>query len=114
VDQVHGSALHSGQCATCCEAHTNFADESACLTADYVPNEVVIIHRLQMVLKMLSSLHFDILHTCFVKKTHVQQSFLHLQHTNTNFHWMTSAIVLPFLHQTLILQSLGLDVSVIF
>jgi hypothetical protein len=81
MDQVHGSALHGGQRATCCEAHTNFANESACLMADNVPNVTVIIHRSQAVLKMLSSLHVDILHNCFVKKTHVQQSFLHLQHT---------------------------------
>jgi hypothetical protein len=40
VDQVHDSALHGGRCAACCEAHTNFADQSACLTADNVRNEV--------------------------------------------------------------------------
>jgi hypothetical protein len=39
VDRVHGSALHGGRWAACCEAHTNFADESACLTADNVWNE---------------------------------------------------------------------------
>jgi hypothetical protein len=37
-----------------CEAHTNFADESACLTADNVRNEVATIHRSQEVLKVLS------------------------------------------------------------
>jgi hypothetical protein len=41
VDWVHGCALHSGPYATCCEAHTNFADESACLKADSDQNEVV-------------------------------------------------------------------------
>jgi hypothetical protein len=53
VDRFHGSALHSDRCAAGCEAHMNFADESACLTADNVRNEVVTIHRSQM-LKMLS------------------------------------------------------------
>jgi hypothetical protein len=36
------------------EEHTNFTDESACLTADIVGNEVVTIHRSQNVFKMLS------------------------------------------------------------
>jgi hypothetical protein len=40
--------------APCCEAHTNFANESACLTADNVQNEVITIHRSQEVLKLLS------------------------------------------------------------
>jgi hypothetical protein len=34
--------------------HTKFADESICLLADNIWNEVVTIHRPQMVLKMLS------------------------------------------------------------
>jgi hypothetical protein len=34
VEQFHSSVLHSNQCSTGCEAHTNFADELACLTAD--------------------------------------------------------------------------------
>jgi hypothetical protein len=54
VGRFHGSALHGYRGAVCCETHTNFADESACLTADYVRNDVVAIHRLQEVLKMLS------------------------------------------------------------
>jgi hypothetical protein len=37
----------------CREAHTNFADESACVTGDSVRNEVVTIHRSQVALKML-------------------------------------------------------------
>jgi hypothetical protein len=41
VDRFHGSALHGDRCSACCEAHTNFADESTCLTADNVWNEVV-------------------------------------------------------------------------
>jgi hypothetical protein len=54
VDRLHGSAPHGDRCTAGCEAHTNFADESACLTADNVRNEVVTIHRSQEVLKMLS------------------------------------------------------------
>jgi hypothetical protein len=54
VDRFHGSALHGNQGVACCAAHTNFSDESACLTADDIQNEVVIIHRSQEVLKMLS------------------------------------------------------------
>jgi hypothetical protein len=60
VDWVHGSALHGGLYATCHEAHTNFADESASLTINNVWNEVVTIHRSQEVFKMLSSLRVDI------------------------------------------------------
>jgi hypothetical protein len=37
----HSSALQGDRGAACREAHTNFADESACLTADNVRNEVV-------------------------------------------------------------------------
>jgi hypothetical protein len=54
VDQFHDSVLLGDQCTTGCEAHTNFADESACLMVDNVWNEVVTIHRSQEVLKMLS------------------------------------------------------------
>jgi hypothetical protein len=61
VDRFHGCALHGGRCSACREAYTNFPDESACLTADNVRNEVVTIHRSHEVLKMVSSLHVDIL-----------------------------------------------------
>jgi hypothetical protein len=54
VDWFHGSALHGDRGAACREAHTNFSDESACLTADNVRNEVITIHRSQKVLKILS------------------------------------------------------------
>jgi hypothetical protein len=50
---IYGSALHGDRCTAGCEAHTNFADESACLKADNVQNEVVTIHRSQAMLKML-------------------------------------------------------------
>jgi hypothetical protein len=52
VQRLHGSALHSDRGAACREVHTNFADESACLMAYNVRNEVVTIHRSQEVLKM--------------------------------------------------------------
>jgi hypothetical protein len=61
VDRVHGSALHGGRCAACREAHTNFADESACLTANNFRNKVITIHRSQEASKLLSSLHLDML-----------------------------------------------------
>jgi hypothetical protein len=65
-------------------AHANFAVESACLMADNIRNEVVTIHRSQVVFKMLSSLHADFFFffaiNCFVKNK-VHRSFLHLQHT---------------------------------
>jgi hypothetical protein len=41
VDRFHGFALHGDWGAVCREAHTNFADESPCLEADNVRNEVV-------------------------------------------------------------------------
>jgi hypothetical protein len=40
----------------------NFADESACLTANNIYNEVVTFHRTQNVLKMLSCLQGDVFH----------------------------------------------------
>jgi hypothetical protein len=52
VDRFYGSALHDGRCAACREAHTNFADESAYLTAGNFRNEMVTIDR-SKVLKML-------------------------------------------------------------
>jgi hypothetical protein len=39
VNPFHGCALHGDQCAAYCDAHTNFAYESACLTGDDVRNE---------------------------------------------------------------------------
>jgi hypothetical protein len=39
VDRFYGSAFHGSRCAASCEAHMNFADESAYLTADNVRNE---------------------------------------------------------------------------
>jgi hypothetical protein len=88
----------------------NFADESACLTADNVRNEVVTIHKSQEVLKMLSYLHVDIFAIVSLKK-HVQQSFLHLQQLSLDgFSNCVAVFALDF--DTL--QSLELDVSVIF
>jgi hypothetical protein len=54
VDRFHGSVLHSDWCTAGFEMHTNFVDESACLMANNVRNEVVTIHRSQEVLKMPS------------------------------------------------------------
>jgi hypothetical protein len=34
VDHFHGCALQREQDAACCEVHTTFADESACLTTN--------------------------------------------------------------------------------
>jgi hypothetical protein len=45
VDWFNGSALHGDRGAACRKAHTNFADESACLTASNFRHEVVRIHR---------------------------------------------------------------------
>jgi hypothetical protein len=47
---VHCSALHGDGCTTGCQAHMNCADESICLLADNVQNEVVINHKSQEVL----------------------------------------------------------------
>jgi hypothetical protein len=45
---------------TCAQAATtNFIDESACLTADDVRNEVVTIHRSPEMLKVLSLCHLE-------------------------------------------------------
>jgi hypothetical protein len=42
VDWFHVSAVHSNQGASGCEAHTNFADESACLMALYFTVSIVV------------------------------------------------------------------------
>jgi hypothetical protein len=49
----HGPVLHGDRSTAGSEEHTNFASESACLTADNVLSEVVTIHRSLEVLKML-------------------------------------------------------------
>jgi hypothetical protein len=61
---------------------------------------------------MLSSLRVGIFCNCFVKKHNILSCTYSTPHTN--LHWMASAIVLQFLHLTLALQYLELDVSVIF
>jgi hypothetical protein len=65
VDRFHASALHGGRCAACCEVLTNFADESACLTADNVRNEVVTIRRSEEVSTRRRVLHIN----CFFINT---------------------------------------------
>jgi hypothetical protein len=47
----------------------NFADESACLMDDSIWCEVVTIHRSQVVLKMVSSLHIDFYAIVSLKNT---------------------------------------------
>jgi hypothetical protein len=54
VDRFHGYALHGDRCTAGRAARTNFADETAYLTADNFRNEIVTIHRSQKVFKMLS------------------------------------------------------------
>jgi hypothetical protein len=53
----HSSVLHGDRRTAGCKVHTNFADESACLMPDNIWNKVVIVHRSQKVLKMLSLFH---------------------------------------------------------
>jgi hypothetical protein len=70
VDWFHSSGPHSDRGAACCEAHTNFANESACLAADGLRNEVVTIQKSQEVLKMLAlymTVSFAI--NCSIKNT---------------------------------------------
>jgi hypothetical protein len=40
VEGSHGYAVHGDRCIAGCKAHTNFVNESACLMADNVRNEV--------------------------------------------------------------------------
>jgi hypothetical protein len=61
ADRFHGSALHGDRCIAVCEAHRNFADESACLTVGNIRNEVVTIHGSQNVLKIFFAIN------CFSK-----------------------------------------------
>jgi hypothetical protein len=39
---VHGAALHGDRCTAGCDSDMNFADESICLLADTVRNEVLL------------------------------------------------------------------------
>jgi hypothetical protein len=54
VDRFHGN-----QCTAGWEAHMNFADKSACLTADNIWNEVVTNHKSGNV-ENAAPLHLDI------------------------------------------------------
>jgi hypothetical protein len=57
------TALHfmaTNRCTAGRKAHANIVDESTCLMANDIHNEVVTIHRSQEVMKMPSSLHVDI------------------------------------------------------
>jgi hypothetical protein len=96
LPRVHGSALHGGRCTVGREADADFAIKSICLMADNIRNEVLTIHISQEVLKMPSSLHFAI--NCFVKNHRNNTPSCTNSTPDTNFHWMTSAIVLQFLH----------------
>jgi hypothetical protein len=42
--KYYNSAPHGDRCTAGCEACTNFLDQSACLMADNVPNEVKFLH----------------------------------------------------------------------
>jgi hypothetical protein len=46
--------LRGDRCTISCKGHTNFADKPICLLANNIQNEVVTIHRLQQMMKMLS------------------------------------------------------------
>jgi hypothetical protein len=63
VDRVHDSALHREWCTACCEAHTNFSDESACLVADNIWNKLVTVHTTQEVVE--NALLFTHIYTIF-------------------------------------------------
>jgi hypothetical protein len=88
VDQFHGSALHSNQCTTGCEAHMNSANESACLISDNVQNVVVTIHKSQKVLKMLSlHMYISFAINCFIKKQRSNNPSCTYSTPDTNFNW---------------------------
>jgi hypothetical protein len=70
VDRVHGSALHCGRCAACCEAHANFADESARLTADNVWNEVVTLHSLELDVSVIFWVYVQVWGLCHLTSPH--------------------------------------------
>jgi hypothetical protein len=86
VDRFHSSALQCGRHAACREAHTNVAAESACLMANNYQNEVVIIHRPQEVLKVLS-LYTYILFAinCFARKQRYNNSSCTYSTPDKNF-----------------------------
>jgi hypothetical protein len=65
---------------------------------------------------MPSSLCLDLFFSinCLIKSTRYNIPSCTYKTPDTNFHWMAAAIVLPFLQYTLTLQSIELDISVIF
>jgi hypothetical protein len=79
--------FHGNRGAACREVHTNFANESECLMADSVRNDVVTIHRSHEVSKMsvYSQIPFAI--NCFVKKHYNKPSCAYIT-LDTKFHWM--------------------------
>jgi hypothetical protein len=84
VDWFHGDL-----CTTGCEVHMNFTHESACLKADNVSDEVVTIHILQDVLKMLplyTWVFFEI--NRFFKNHRYDNPSCIYSTPDTSFHWM--------------------------
>jgi hypothetical protein len=89
VDRFHGFALHGDRGPACRQAHTNFADESMCLAAGNLRNEVVAIHKLQEMLQippLYTYITFVI--NYFVKKHRYNGLSCTYSTPDTNFHWM--------------------------
>jgi hypothetical protein len=86
------------RCAACRDAQTNIAHESACPTGNKVRNEVVTIHRSQEGAEsaVLFTCRYFFAINCFIKN--IYNNSCTYTTLDTNFHWMASAIVLPFLH----------------
>jgi hypothetical protein len=75
----------------------NFADESACLTANNIRNEVVVENAVLSTRRYFSQL------IVLLKKHGYTSPPCTYSTLDTSFHWMASAIVLPVLHYTLTL-----------
>lgn len=98
--RVHGSVFHCNRCATYCKAHVRFADESEWLTGDNVWNEIVNSSHItgrfaNAVLATCTCIYFSQL---IVSLNHRYNNPSCTYSTpDTNFHWVASSIVLPFL-----------------
>jgi hypothetical protein len=82
---IRRSALHGDRYTAGCEAYINFADESIWILADNVGNGTQFIDHKMYWKVPGNNLYTSIANNCFVKKTQVRHSFLHLQQTRYQF-----------------------------
>jgi hypothetical protein len=108
----HGSARQGDRCTAGREAHANLADESGCLMADNVWNEVVTVHKSQEVFKM-SCLHLEIFRS-FIKNTGTTILLVLTAHQTPTFTEWLRQLCCRFCSRLRRSSLFELDVSAIF